>query len=216
MSTLGPVGRLGRYAAAHRRTVFIAWAVIAVGLGVLAPRVETALSGAGWQANGSESVKVREQLDKNFGGAGGYALQVAVHSGELTVADPAFRRTVARTERILAADPAVGSVVPPQRGSSISRDGHTVIVGATAARNPNSMVAAANDLKTEIKDAAASGVEANLTGAAGMWSDFNEANREAMMKSELFSWPVTLAILVLAFGSLVAAGLPLLLTIVGL
>ena len=53
MSTLGPIGRLGRYAAAHRRAVFITWAVIAVGLGVLAPRVETALSGAGWQANGS-------------------------------------------------------------------------------------------------------------------------------------------------------------------
>ena len=49
-----------------------------------------------------------------------------------------------------------------------------------------------------------------------MWSDFNTANRNAMMKSELFSWPVTLAILVLAFGSLVAAGLPLLLTILGL
>ena len=49
-----------------------------------------------------------------------------------------------------------------------------------------------------------------------MWSDFNTANRAAMMKSELFSWPVTLAILVLAFGSLVAAGLPLMLTIVGL
>ena len=49
-----------------------------------------------------------------------------------------------------------------------------------------------------------------------MWSDFNAANRSAMMKSELFSWPVTLAILVLAFGSLVAASLPLMLTIVGL
>ena len=49
-----------------------------------------------------------------------------------------------------------------------------------------------------------------------MWSDFNAANRTAMIKSELFSWPVTLAILVLAFGSLVAAGLPLMLTIVGL
>jgi RND superfamily putative drug exporter len=49
-----------------------------------------------------------------------------------------------------------------------------------------------------------------------MWSDFNEANKEAMLKSELLSWPVTLAILVLAFGSLVAAGLPLMLTIVGL
>jgi RND superfamily putative drug exporter len=49
-----------------------------------------------------------------------------------------------------------------------------------------------------------------------MWSDFNAANRKAMMKSELYSWPVTMAILVLAFGSLAAAGLPLLLTIVGL
>ena len=37
-----------------------------------------------------------------------------------------------------------------------------------------------------------------------------------MMKSELLSWPVTTAIIVLAFGSLVAAGLPLLLTILGL
>ena len=49
-----------------------------------------------------------------------------------------------------------------------------------------------------------------------MWSDFNTANRTAMMRSELFSWPVTLLILVLAFGSLVAAGLPLMLTITGL
>jgi RND superfamily putative drug exporter len=114
---------------------------------VLAPRVETALSGRGWQANGSESVKARERLGSSFGGAGGYALQVAVHSQDLTVADPAFRRTVARTEWILAVDSAVGTVVPPGRGASISRDGHTVIVGATAAKSPNGM-AAANDLKT--------------------------------------------------------------------
>ena len=49
-----------------------------------------------------------------------------------------------------------------------------------------------------------------------MWSDFNEANKSAMLKSEVISWPVTLAVLVLAFGSLVAAGLPLMLTMVGL
>ena len=36
---LGPIGRLGRYAATHRRGVFVAWALIAVGLGLLAPRV---------------------------------------------------------------------------------------------------------------------------------------------------------------------------------
>src|SRR5207342_1931084 len=45
---------------------------------------------------------------------------------------------------------------------------------------------------------------------------FNAANHDAMMKSEMLSWPVTMAILVLAFGTLVAAGLPLLLTLAGL
>ena len=49
-----------------------------------------------------------------------------------------------------------------------------------------------------------------------MWSDFNAANRSAMLKSEVISWPVTLGILLLAFGSLVAAGLPLMLTMIGL
>ena len=136
MSALGPIGRLGRFAATHRRGVFVTWAIVAVGLGVLAPRVETALSGAGWQANGSESVKVREQLHSNFGGVGAYSLQVAVHSERLTVADPAFRRTVARVERVLGADSAVAGAVPPTPDSSVSRDRHTAIVGARAAEGP--------------------------------------------------------------------------------
>ncbi|MBS1676161.1 MAG: MMPL family transporter [Actinobacteria bacterium] len=216
MSALGPIGRLGRFAALHRRAVFVTWALVAVALGIFAPRVETALSGAGWQANGSESVKVREAADSAFAGSGAYAIQVAVHSDRLTASDPAFRRTLARVGGVLAADPKVGRVVPPTASGQVSRDGHTAVVLGTAAASPNEMVAAADNLKGEVAAAAAPGVEANLTGAAGMWSDFNEANREAMMKSELFSWPVTLAILVLAFGSLVAAGLPLLLTIVGL
>ena len=78
------------------------------------------------------------------------------------------------------------------------------------------MVAAADDLKPKLAAVATTDVSVSLTGASGMWSDFNEANRSAMLKSELYSWPVTLVILALAFGSLVAAGLPLMLTILGL
>jgi RND superfamily putative drug exporter len=78
------------------------------------------------------------------------------------------------------------------------------------------MVRSADDLKESLTAAEGAGVSVSLTGASGMWSDFNEANRSAMMKSELISWPVTLIILLFAFGSLVAAGLPLMLTILGL
>jgi RND superfamily putative drug exporter len=213
---LGPVGRLGRFTAGRARWTFLAWAAIAIFLGVLSPRVESALSGAGWQANGSESVTARERIDGAYAGGGAYALQVAVHSAELGATDPAFRRTVRRVERRLAADSAVTYVSPPRPGVSISPDGHTAVIRAGGAKDSNGMVAAATDLKGPIAALAAPGVEANLTGATGMWSDFNEANKEAMLKSELLSWPVTMAILVLAFGSLIAAGLPLLLTIVGL
>jgi RND superfamily putative drug exporter len=213
---LGPIGRLGRLAAEHRGRVFIAWALIAVGLGILAPRVETALSGAGWQADGSESVQARQQIDRSFAGAGGYALQVVVHSQGEVATGAEFRHTVARSVRILRRDPAVRGISPPQEGVSISPDGHTAVIRAGAAADPNAMVDAADRLKPKLANAGGPGVGVNLTGASAMWSDFNEANREAMLKSEFISWPVTMAILVLAFGSLVAAGLPLMLTITGL
>ena len=90
------------------------------------------------------------------------------------------------------------------------------IVTAGSSGTPTEAVAAADGLKHDLARLGSDGVSVSLTGASGMWSDFNEANKEAMLKSELISWPVTLAILVVAFGSLVAAGLPLLLTILGL
>jgi RND superfamily putative drug exporter len=214
MSTYGRLGRLGRYTATHFRVVAVAWAILAITLGVFAPRVEHALSGAGWEATGSESLKVRETVDREFAGLSSSALMVVVHSDDKTASDPAFQAVVADAQRTLAADDRVTRVVAPRAGQSMSRDGHTAVIQAGAATSSNDMVRAADDLKTELRGA--DGVRVALTGASGMWSDFNEANKSAMMKSELLSWPVTLAILVLAFGSLVAAGLPLLLTILGL
>ena len=185
-------------------------------IGFFAPKVETALSGAGWQANGSESVQARALIERNFNGLSSSALMVVVHSPSRTSSDPAFRATLSRVERLLRNDRHVASVVLPRAGSTISADGHTAIVTAGAKGDPTAMVAAADTLKSKLRQAGAEDVGVSLTGASGMWSDFNTANRNAMMKSELFSWPVTLIILVLAFGSLVAAGLPLMLTILGL
>ncbi|GAC1518975.1 MAG: MMPL family transporter [Thermoleophilaceae bacterium] len=214
MSSIGPIGRLGRYTATHFRVVALSWVVVAVALGVLAPSVEHALSGAGWEATGSESVKARQLVDRNFKGLSSSALQVVVHSPTKTVSDPGFQQAIATAQRTLKADSRVSGVVAPRPGQSISRDGHTAVIQAGAAGTPNDMVRAADDLKTKLKNAG--GVQVSLTGASGMWSDFNEANRSAMLKSEVISWPVTMIILVLAFGSLVAAGLPLMLTILGL
>ena len=50
----------------------VVWLLVIVGLGVFAPRVESELSGAGWQANGSESVAARELAQEHFGGNASY------------------------------------------------------------------------------------------------------------------------------------------------
>ena len=56
-TALGPVGRVGRYTATHFRQVLAAWVLVALVLGFFAPRVEKALSGAGWEATGSSQSK---------------------------------------------------------------------------------------------------------------------------------------------------------------
>jgi RND superfamily putative drug exporter len=213
---LGPIGRLGRYTATHFRRVLVGWLLVAVVLGFFAPRVESALSGAGWEASGSQSAQARKLIERDFAGLGSYGLMTVVYSPTKTVGSAEFRSVLARVEGTLRANGAVRTVVAPAPGISISRDGHTAIVQAGAARDPNAMVAAADSFKGSLKKLSTSAVSVNLTGAAGMWSDFNAANRSAMLKSEVISWPVTLGIMLLAFGSLVAAGLPLMLTMIGL
>jgi putative drug exporter of the RND superfamily len=213
---VGPIGRLGRYTATHFRLVLAGWLVLVLGLGLFAPRVESALSGAGWETTGSQSVQARQLIDKDFHGLSSYALMTVVYSPTKTFGAPAFSAAVAAVERTLRGDSAVQSVVGPTGGVSISRDRHTVIVQAGAAKSSNGMVKAADSLKGKLAALSGNGVQVHLTGASGMWSDFNAANRSAMLRSEVISWPVTLGILLLAFGSLVAAGLPLMLTMLGL
>ena len=91
----------------HFRAVLAGWLVLALALGFFAPKVETALSGAGWQASGSQSVQAREAIQKNFGGLGGYGLMVVVHSRSRTASEAAFAATVGqrRAHAALRAEP---------------------------------------------------------------------------------------------------------------
>src|SRR3954470_23802210 len=113
---LGRLGRLGRWSASHRRFVFIPWAVVVIALGALAPRTEHALSGGGWQADGSESVRARELIDSHFAGHGSYALTVVVSSRTQMAGEPPFERAVASAARTLRQEPEVTSVRLPRRG----------------------------------------------------------------------------------------------------
>ncbi|MBC2641896.1 MULTISPECIES: MMPL family transporter [unclassified Rhodococcus (in: high G+C Gram-positive bacteria)] len=212
----GVLGRLGALMAGHAKEVFGVWLIVLVALGAAAPSVFSSLAGAGWQANGSESVQVRELAQQHFGGNSSAAVQVVVHSDTQGIDSPQMQQTLADVGSVFAGDSRFGDVIAPQPGMSISPDGHTGILIAGANASTDEMVKAVDELTGELTALSAGGIEVYPTGASALWSDFNKANHDAMIQAELFSWPVTLAIMVLAFGSLVAAGLPLLLTLAGL
>src|ERR1035437_3391460 len=100
----GPLGRLGRWSASHRGSVFLAWLAIVAVLAVFAPSVEHALSGAGWQANGSQSVPVRDLAEKPFAGKASSAIEWVIPAGR-PVSDPSVQAVVAKAEKMRAADP---------------------------------------------------------------------------------------------------------------
>jgi RND superfamily putative drug exporter len=212
-----PFARLGAWAATHVRRVVLGWVLVVVVFGIFAVHVENALAGAGWQASGSQSVAARAVIEKDFAGLGATALQVVVvdHHGAVT-SDPRARIVLADVTRVLRSDPRVSTVLPPQAGVSISRDGRTAVVTAGAAADSNRMVQAADAVEPRLAALSTPLVSVTLTGDSALWANFNTANRSAMLRSEMLSWPVTIVILVIAFGSLVAAGLPLLLTMAGL
>jgi RND superfamily putative drug exporter len=189
---------------------------LVIALGVVAPRAEQALSGGGWDANGSESVRARELIDRHFAGHGSYALAVLVTSPRHTAGNPPFRHAVERSARVLDNETAVTDVRLPRRGSSISADGHVAVLRGGAGADTAEMVRAAGRVQDGLEGVAPAGVELAVTGSPALWSQFNEENKAAMLRSEVMSWPLTLAVLLVAFGSLAAAGLPLLLSIAGL
>ncbi len=76
--------------------------MVAVVLGFFAPKVETALSGAGWEASGSQSTQARRLVEKDFAGLGSYGLMTVVYSPTETVDSPAFKSAIVRVERTLA------------------------------------------------------------------------------------------------------------------
>ena len=213
----GAFARLGAWTGSHLRAVLLIWLVVLAGFGVFAPKVESVLAGAGWQDSTSQSVQARQIIEGDLAGLGSSALQVVVvDRGARIAGDPSARIVIARVEAMLRASKDVSAVVPPAPGSSVSADGRTAVVVAGAAVGTNQMVTAATNLAGPLARLGTGQVSVTLTGDSALWADFNSVNHSALIRSEVLSWPVTLAILVIAFGSLVAAGLPLMLTMAGL
>ena len=199
----GRLGRLGRWAGAHRRNVVVGWAGLLICLGVLAPRAEHALSGGGWQADGSESVQA-PPADRPEFSAGRAATRLPSWSSSRaqTVGGPRFRATMPGRRGCCGAIrlwPAVRL-----RARPVDR------AGRPCGRRPRRRGSRRRRRWCGPRAACARASRRRRPGASRCRSparprcgrSSTSENRAAMLRSEMMSWPLTLAVLAVAFGHL--------------
>jgi len=215
----GFLARIGRAAAAHPRRVIAVWAVVVLAAAPLALTLTSALSGAGWEAQGSTAQQVRDELRRDFPGLGAEATIVAYRQPQSVRNDPAG---VQRVIAALAGSPGVQKVVDPlaqpATAGLVSRNGRAALIPVTLdASNDAQLPERAGDvMRTVASVHLAPGAQANTTGEWAVWHDFNRSNEHALHKAELLSGLPTIVLLFVAFGSATAAGLPLVLALAGI
>ncbi len=211
--------RLAASMARHRRVVIVLWLVVAFAAAPLALTLTGALSGAGWEAQGSTAQKVRDELRKDFPALGAENPVVVYRQSTPIAADPAgLQSLVTKLERAPGARSVANPLTLPATAGLIARDGRTAIVPVDlAVTSDASRPVAAGDLGTYVGGLKlAPGSRAEVTGEWPVWSDFNKVNESALHKAELLSAVPTMILLFFAFGSVIAALLPLLLAMSGI
>jgi RND superfamily putative drug exporter len=215
-------GRLARFSVRRRRPIMLAWLILTVAAAPLAIGVSSALSGAGWEAQGSIAQTVRDELRADFPMVGAESAIVVVHQKTPFADDPsAVAAVVDALTPEVGGHVVAGMVDPatmPIEAGLVSQDGLTVMIPVNLAGTQDSdLPKSAEELIGIVSDIELSqGAVAEVTGEWPVWADFNKSNEEALHKAELLSGLPTLILLFIAFGAALAAGLPLILAIAGI
>ncbi|EFL29032.1 membrane protein YdfJ [Streptomyces himastatinicus ATCC 53653] len=204
--------QVGRLAFRRRWYVALVWAAVlaAVGLGALkAPGT----SDEEFSMPGIESQKAFDLMEQRFPGAtadGATARVVFVAPSGEKVTATENKQTVEKAVADLAGGTQVASAVDPFRAKAVSKDGTTAYAAVT-------YKVAANDLtdasKTRLERAIHTAQDSGLTVEAG-GSAMGDGGGPGGV-AEVVGVAIAAVVLLVTFGSLAAAGLPLLTAIIG-
>jgi uncharacterized membrane protein YdfJ with MMPL/SSD domain len=209
----GLASRAAHWSASHRKTAIFGWlgfVLIAFAIG---------------QAAGQKTIFGAD----NFTGEAGraeHALEDAglrpndevalVQSKRLTIADPGFRAAIRQTaDRLTQAKDVVNVKSPLGGNAPVSVDRHSALVEFQItgdAQEAKDRLGPSGDAIAAVQ-AQHPELRVERFGSVSTNKELNETFQSDLAKAEGLSFPLTLLILVIVFGSLVAAGVPLLLAI---
>ena len=207
---------LGRFDYRFRRVLPVLALAVVIGLNVWASLGGGKLIQGGWQVPNSQAEQADALLASRFGKTA-TSMLVIYRSTDGAASSPGFEQKVIDSLSAVKADPSVESVITygaTRDPKLLSTDGTATLAvvqlnkGLDAAVEDSARLAAA--VKTPV------GATVTITGVPQVYHEFNTKIEKDLVTAEMISFPVALLILLVVFGTVVGAGLPLLIAFAGL
>ncbi len=204
--------RLGRLAFRKRWYVVLVWVAVLAGVGFGVAKAP-AVPDDGFSMPGTESQRAFDLLDQRFpssaaDGAVARIVFVAPHGQQVTAT--ANRSAIEKVMDEVAGGTQVARAVSPFSGQAVSKDASTAYATVTYTVKSDDLTDAS---KRTLRDAAERGRNAGLTVEIG--GSALTTRPAAGGAGEMIGVAIAAVVLLITFGSLAAAGLPLLTAIIG-
>ncbi|MEU4496015.1 MMPL family transporter [Streptomyces sp. NPDC023998] len=205
-----PVGGWTRFVTARPRLSLLA-ALVLTALAVFAGSgVAERMGSGGWQDPAAESTYATEALEREFP-ASQPNLLLLVDSGRASVDDPAVAAEGRRLGERLAAEKdvtGVGSYWGTRSPALRAGDGHQALIAARIEGDEKATSEVLERIAPDFRGAHGP-VQVSIGGPVALQHEMTVTIQEDLLRAELIALPVTLVLLVMVFGSAIAAQLPL-------
>lgn len=224
-SLVSPAG-LARASARHPWRTLGIWLVILVLALASATRLGDALTSSVNFTGNPDSQVGADLLEHRLRGPAPVTETVLVTSSSLTVDNPEFKAVVEKTAANLLALNGVVKSAPtyyqasaagsPSAAGMVSADRHTTLIPVTLVGKFDQANKHTDTYLKTIKAQGANNVKVMTVGDLSTNDAFNKISSNDLSHSESITLPLTILVLIVVFGALVAVGIPLLLALVSI
>ncbi len=199
--------RLGRFAVRRRWWIVAAWVTLIVIAIPFAPRAPGALSPGGFILDNLESARAKQLLEDTLGTEPS-AFVLVYTSATMTAGTPAWVAAVAAATHDVATAPHVTRVLSHLMApNQVSADGHTAYDIVFLDLPPDDSPDAIPPVQARLHEVP--GLTVQIGGGPAFYGDVQSVTEADLRRSELISLPLAALALLLVFGSVVAAAVPL-------